>query len=118
MHAAQIPRQGFFATMLGCGKDAKYRKMLRKADASVARELDLVKFIQRQRLLTFATLSTFNGRQKFIADKMATHLIRESSDMNDRSEDNFELDIEHVRDIDRYTQKIFQSKRKVDRRLI
>ena len=58
-------------------------------------------------MTSYATLSVFNGRQKFIADKMATNLIRESSDLNDRSEDNFELDIEHVRDIDKYTRKIF-----------
>ena len=74
--------------------------MIEKANVSVARELDLIKFIQRQRLTTFTTLCSFNGRQKFIADKMSTKLIRESSDLNEGTEDDFELDQENVQDIE------------------
>ena len=92
--------------------------MLTKASTSVSRELDLVKFIQRQRLTTFTTLTSFNGRQKFIADKMATNLIRESSDMCDTSENDFKLDKENVQDIEKYSYKTFQSSNIVDQRLI
>lgn len=36
--------------------------MLAKADTSVARELDLIKFIQRQRLTTFTSLISLNAK--------------------------------------------------------
>ena len=78
----------------------KYKKMLEKADGSISRELDLIKFIQRQRLTTFATLASMSSRQKFVADKLATMIIRESSDLNDSSEDDFELEQENVDDIE------------------
>ena len=65
--------------------------MLAKAQSSVTKELDLVKFIHRQRLQTFAILATLNGRQRFMVDKMATMLIRESSDLNDSTSLDDEL---------------------------
>ena len=99
-HANYIPRQSCLPSLFGCGRDRKYWKMIEKANVSVARELDLIKFIQRQRLTTFTTLCSFNGRQKFIADKMSTKLIRESSDLNEGTEDDFELDQENVQDIE------------------
>jgi len=60
--------------------------MAAKADISVTKELDLVKFIRRQRLQTFATLATLNVRQQFIVDKMAHLLIRESSDLDESTD--------------------------------
>ena len=42
-------------------------------------------------MTTFTTLAALNGRQQYIADKMATKLIRESSDLDQSTEDDFEL---------------------------
>ena len=63
-------------------------------------------------------LAAFNTRQKFIADKMATKLIRESSDLTNDSQDDFELDLNNLRDIEKHSQKIFHSNDKVDLRLV
>ena len=65
--------------------------MAAKADISVTKELDLVKFIRRQRLQTFATLATLNVRQQFIVEKMAHLLIRESSEQNESTDSDEEL---------------------------
>lgn len=118
LNTSSIPLQGFLVTTFGCGKERKYKKMITKANISVSRELDLVKFIQRQRLITFTMLAAFNTRQKFIADKMATKLIRESSDLTNDSQDDFELDLNNLRDIEKHSQKIFHSNDKVDLRLV
>ena len=66
--------------------------MLRRADSAVAKELDLVKFMQRSRLNSFMALVALSSRQLLIADKISTCLIRESSELSDNSEDDFELD--------------------------
>ena len=49
---------------------------------------------------------------------MATKIIRESSDLCDDSEDDFELEQENVLDIEHHSQKIFRSKDVIDQRLI
>ena len=95
--------------LCGCTHRKKYKSMISKADSSVMRELDLIKFIQRQRLTTFTTLATLNGRQQYVADKMATKLIRESSDLDNSTEDDFELAQENVNDIEQHSRKIFKS---------
>ena len=52
------------------------------------KELDLVKFVKRQRLQRFASLAILNPRQRFLVNQMATQLIHESSDLdNSTSED-------------------------------
>ena len=117
-HVTNIRKEGCCTTLFGFTRDGKYKKKLKKADTSVARELDLVKFIQRQRLTTFTTLAALNGRQQFIADKMATKLIRESSDLDDDTEDDFELAQENVMDVQNHSKKIFESNDIIDRRLI
>ena len=66
--------------------------MLKKAESSITKELDLVKFIHRQRLQTFTTLATLNASQRFVVDKMATMLIRESSDLDDSTSNDDELE--------------------------
>lgn len=92
--------------------------MLGKAETSVNKELDLIKFIQRQRQNTFSNLATLNARQQFMVDKMSTMLIRESSDLNDRTDTDDELMQENVVDIEHHSRKIFLSKKKMDRRII
>ena len=64
--------------------------MMRKADSCMKKDMDLVKFLQRQRLSSFTSLATLDGRQYFVADKMASMIIRESSDL-DASTDDYEF---------------------------
>ena len=94
-HAAYIPRESFFRAYLGKPRVERYTKMLNKADTAIIKELDLIKFLQRQRLTTFNLLATMNARQSFIADKMATMIIRESSDLDGSTEEDFELEQEN-----------------------
>ena len=46
-HASYIPKQTCLNTYLGCSRVARYKHLLEKADATVMKELDLVKFLQR-----------------------------------------------------------------------
>ena len=41
----QIPERIFFLSISLCGKRSRYRKMLDRADATITRHLDLVKFV-------------------------------------------------------------------------
>ena len=45
--------------------------MLQKAEKSVEKELDLVKFIHRLRLTSYVALMGLNGRQQYVADRMS-----------------------------------------------
>ena len=93
-NAKKIPTQGFMQTLFGCNKDKKYKRMLKRADSAVSRELDLVKYIQRSRLHSLMTLISMRSHQQLIAEKISTCLIRESSDLSDNSSDDFELEKE------------------------
>lgn len=48
-----------------------YKKMMNKAKSSLNKELDLGKFIYRQRLQTTAVLGLLSGRQSFFVDRMS-----------------------------------------------
>ena len=49
-HATYIPKKSCLEILVDFRRNLRYRKMLRRAETSVARELDLVKFIHRSRL--------------------------------------------------------------------
>ena len=53
-----------------------------------------------------------------MADKMSTLLIRESTDFDDSTEDDFELEQENVLDITEHGKRIFKSKDIIDQRLV
>ena len=44
-----------------------------------------------------------------MADKMATMVIRESSDLDEGTEDDFELEQENVADVEEHSRTIFLS---------
>ena len=68
-NATKIKWMGFCEVMLDCSRLSRRRKsMLGKAERSIEKELDLFKFIHRQRIMIYATLATLNGRQKYLAD--------------------------------------------------
>ena len=59
---ANIPRRMCLATFFGCNRKSRYKKMLEKSNNSIMKELDLIKFIHRQRLTTFTTLASLTAR--------------------------------------------------------
>ena len=77
--------------------------MLAKSEISMNKELDLVKFLRRMRLFTFATLALLSRRQQFIVDNLSTMLIRESSDFDDSTSDDGELNEENEPDIEHHS---------------
>lgn len=52
------------------------------------KELDIVKFIRRQRQNTLTAMALLNGRQKYIIDKLSQLTMRESSNFEEASCDN------------------------------
>ena len=53
-----------------------------------------------------------------MVDKMSTMVIRESSDLNDHTDFDDELVQENMMDIEHHSHRIFNSKAKMDRRLV
>ena len=53
----------------------KYKKVMMRSQSKLMKELDLQKFIFRQRLQTTAILALLKGRQCFIVDKMSELVI-------------------------------------------
>ena len=113
-----IKKRNFILTMCGCNRQTRYKSMLAKAEGDIAKELDLVKFLQRQRLTSFTALATLNSRQQYVADKMSTMLIRESSDLDEDTDEDFELEMENQADVENHARTIFVSKSTIDRRII
>ena len=82
------------------------------------KEMDLQKFIIRQRLQTTAILALLKGRQTFIVDKMSQLVLHDSTDFEEQSSSND--------DLNRITQQAFNNSYKrmvrstdvTDRRLL
>ena len=90
--------------------------MLIKSQSTLNKELDLRKFIYRQRLQTTAILGLLTGRQSFFVDKMSQLVIRESSNLDETSEDAELSDWQ--RDNMDYAKAMTESQNLVDQRLI
>lgn len=90
--------------------------MMLKSQSSIAKEMDLRKFIHRQRTTMTALLGLCSGRQSFFIDKLAQLVIRESSNMEETSSDAELSDWQ--RDSMDYVKLMTQSTNKVDSRLI
>ena len=84
-----IPTKNFCSanfSLLTC-RHSKYKRMMGKANINVTRELDLLKFIRRQRFAQFALFALMNGRQLFMTDKLSNMLIRESTEFTESDDD-------------------------------
>ena len=57
-HPSQIPKKNFFHSIALCGRKSRYRKMTDRADFMIKKQLDLVKFVHKQRLLMLNLLTT------------------------------------------------------------
>lgn len=62
-----------------------FKKMKAKSRKSVAKEMDLLKFIQGQRWQATAILGLLTGRQSFFVEKLSQMVINESSDLDESS---------------------------------
>ena len=89
-----------------------YRKMILKSQSSLSKELDLRKFIYRQRLQTTAILGLLSGRQSFFVDKLSQLVIRESSNLDETSSDEELSDWQ--RDNMDYASVMIEGQNKVD----
>ena len=78
----------FYLINLFC--DRKYKKKMLKSKHKLEKELDLRKFVHRQRVFTTAAIGLLTGAQSLFVNKMAQMVIRESSDTNTSADD--ELD--------------------------
>ena len=67
--------------------DTRYKKLMMKSQSYLNKELDLQKFIYRQRVQTYALMGLLSGRQNVFVDKISNLVIRESSDMAETSSD-------------------------------
>ena len=63
-------------------------------------------------------LTLLTTRQQFVIDKMATMIMRESSDMKDSSEEDLDLGVENIVDALGHGKSSVRSSNKVDQRLV
>ena len=59
MFVTSIKKMSFYVANLFCDKD--YKKKMNKSYARLAKELDLVKFIHKQRVFATAAISLLTG---------------------------------------------------------
>ena len=81
-----IPTMSWLFSLLCC--KSKYRRMMMKSKSGIEKEMDLRKFIYRQRLQTTAMIGLLSKNQSFFVDRMSQLIIRESSNFEDTSSDN------------------------------
>lgn len=109
-----IKKRNYYSALFCCR--TKYKKLMIKSQSSIGKELDLRKFIYRQRLFVTAILGLLSGRQSFFVDKMSQLMIRESSNLEETSSDA-ELS-DWGNDDMHYVKRMFESSNKVDKRFI
>ena len=88
MFVTTIKKMSFYVANLFCDKD--YKKKMNKSHTRLTKELDLIKFIHRQRVFTTAAIGLLTGPQSLFVNKMSQLVIRESSASETSSDD--ELD--------------------------
>ena len=90
--------------------------MVNKSSSRLTKELDLQKFLHRQRVLVASLLGLLKGRQSSFVDYYSQLVIRESDDMENTSEDD-ELDDWGKKNMD-FVDKMQVSGNEVDQRLL
>lgn len=89
---------------------------MRKANSRLAKEMDLQKFLHRQRIFITSLLGLLKSRQSSFVDKFSQFVIRESTDMEATSQDADLSDLGHG-DM-HFVGSMVQSSNTVDKRLI
>lgn len=77
MFVTSIENMSFYLVNLLC--DKAYKKKMFKSHNRLTKELDLRKFIHRQRVFTTAVIGLLSGPQSRFVDKMSQLILRESS---------------------------------------
>ena len=85
-NVAKIKFRDYFSNLFSC--DKSYKRWVKKTRSSIKKEMDLVKFVQRQRMMVTSLMGLLTGRQKGFVDKMSKMLIRESSNWENTSLDD------------------------------
>ena len=96
----------------------RMKQMLMKSQSSLQKEMDLKKFIMRQRLQTISLLSLLNGRQSFFVDRLSQMVVRESSNFEWTSSDQNLSDKNRDSKITHNVQSMTNSTNKIDQRLL
>ena len=68
-------------------ENKRYKRMLVKSTTRMDKELDLQKFLHRQRILVTSLLGLLRGRQSSFVDYHRQLVVRESTDMENTSSD-------------------------------
>jgi len=115
---SQAVRPKSFCETIFCRDSAQksFRRSLEKAQTTLDRELDLSKFVHRQRVTSNALQALLTCSQMAFVDKMSRLLIHESSHNEDTSEDG-ELDKESAQ-VSEKAREVVLSKDCVDERLV
>ena len=108
-----MKKVSFYIVNLFC--DRSYKKKMLKSKNKLEKELDLRKFIHRQRVFTTAAIGLLTGSQSLFVNKMAQMVVRESSDTNTSADDELD-DLQKTDTL--YVKKMMLSQGKVDNRLI
>ena len=88
-------------------RSQRFAKLLSKSQQTLDKELDLRKFIHRQRVQTTAVLGLLSSNQSLFVDKMSELVIRESSNFEEESSDKELYEVYNENEI--YTEKITKS---------
>ena len=108
-----IKNISFYTANLFCDKD--YKKKIVKSHTRLTKELDLRKFMHRQRMFTTAAIGLLSGPQNLFVNKMSQLIIRESSNSETSGDD--ELNYKQKSEL-QYVRKMIHSHDQVDKRLL
>ena len=123
-----IGRRKYWQHLIGslincCRKKSKdsshnrYKWYLRKSESAITKEMDLRKFLTRQRLANSALLGLLSARQSNFVDKMAQMIIREDDSQSSNTSPDDELS-DWQRDNMDYAEQMANSVDPVDKRFV
>ena len=93
--------------------------MLKRAEDYAIRQLDLVELLHRQRMILLAVLAMLPQHSVEVITNLSTLPIHESSNLEYSSGDEMvqAVRMQKVEDLDKFVNKTFDSKSKLDQRL-
>ena len=77
---------GFLRAIINRFRQPSRHKLLKKSTKRIEKELDLVKFVKRMRLLISGTLGLLSPQQRLFVDEFSQINVHESSCLDDFSE--------------------------------
>lgn len=95
---------------------SRYKRLLKLSNVKYVKEMDLTKFIMRQRYLTYAVLGLLRGQQTAFITKLSYPVLRESTDTETMSED--ESKVNWAKDALSYLERMQVTDDPVNRRIL